>query len=49
MWNLKNDSDELIYRIESDSQTDNKLIVTKGERGKGINYELGLTDIHYYV
>ena len=38
MWNLKYDTNELIYKIEIDSQTENKLMVTKGERGeRGIN------------
>ena len=38
MWNLnKNDTNELIYKTETDSQTENKLIVAKGERRGGIN------------
>ena len=33
MWNLKNDTNELIYKTETDSQDlKNKLMVTKGER-----------------
>ena len=28
---LKNDTNELIYKIETDSQTENKLVI-KGER-----------------
>ena len=28
---------ELIYKTETDSQTENKLMVTKGERGGGKN------------
>ena len=31
MWNLKNSANELIYKTETDSQTENKLMVTKGE------------------
>ena len=38
MWNLKNDTNELIYKTEIDSQTENKLTVIKEERhGGGIN------------
>ena len=32
MESKKKDTDELIYKIEIDSQTENKHIVTKGER-----------------
>ena len=36
MWNLKkNDTNELIYKTEIDSQTENKLVVTKGRKGEG--------------
>ena len=36
MWNLKeNDTNELIYKTETLSDIENKLMVTKGERGKG--------------
>ena len=30
-WNLKNSTNELIYKTETDSQTENKLMVAKGE------------------
>ena len=33
MWNLKHGRNELIYKTETDSQTENKLKVTKGEAG----------------
>ena len=34
----KTDSNELIYKTETDSDLENKLMVTKGERmGRGIN------------
>ena len=36
MQNLKNSTNELIYKIETDSDIENTLIVTKGEGG-GIN------------
>ena len=32
MWNLKNDTNEIIYKTEMDSQTENKPMVTKGRR-----------------
>ena len=34
MWNLKNDTKELIYKTEIDWQTQNKLMVIKGEIGE---------------
>ena len=39
MWNLKkNDTNELIYKTETLTDKENKLMVTKGERwGEGIN------------
>ena len=35
MWNLKYDSNELIYKIETDSQTENRLVVAKEEGSRG--------------
>ena len=35
MWNLKYETNELIYETETDSQTENRLMVAKGERGWG--------------
>ena len=32
MWNLKNDTNELIYEIETFTDLENKFMVTKGER-----------------
>ena len=32
MWSLKYDTNELIYRRETDTDIENKLRVTKGER-----------------
>ena len=42
MWNLKNNANELIYKIETDSDIENNLTVTKGERRGRINYEYGI-------
>ena len=48
MWNLRNSANELIYKTETDSHIENKLMVTKGERGvEGYVRNLGLTDTHY--
>ena len=39
VWNLKEkDTNELLYQTETDSQTENKPMVTKGEEGE-INLE----------
>ena len=35
MWNLKYDTSELIYKTETDSQTQNRLVVAKGDWGGG--------------
>ena len=38
MWNLKNDTNELIYKTETDSQTSKtNLWLPKGKAGGGIN------------
>ena len=46
MWTLKNSTDELIYKTETDSDIENKLLVTKEKVGvgvgeAGINWEYG--------
>ena len=45
MWNLKYDTNELIYKTETDSLTDieNKPTGTKGENGQGRD-KLGVWD-----
>ena len=43
MWNLKHDTNELIYKTETDSDIENKLMVTKGERRVGRD-KLGVWD-----
>ena len=49
MWNLKNNTDESIYKAETDIE--NKFMVTKGERGWGEGQirSLGLADTNYYT
>ena len=34
MWNLKYDTNKLIYETEMDSQHRDRLVVDKGEKGK---------------
>ena len=47
MQNLKNDTDEIIYKTEIDSQTENKLMVTNGEISMvGEGDKLGVWDQH---
>ena len=47
----KNDTNEHIYKMETDSQTQKtNLWLPKEEgRGGGIHWEFGITDIHYYI
>ena len=35
VWNLKYDTDELIYETETDSKTENRLVAAKGEEEWG--------------
>ena len=35
MWTLKNNTNESIYKTETDSDIENKHMVTKGERERG--------------
>ena len=50
MWNLKKkDTNRLIYRSEVVIDVENNLLITRGEKGKGINWETG-TDIYtHYI
>ena len=43
MWSLKYDTNELIYKTETDSHIENRLVVAKGEGGWGRN-GLGVWD-----
>ena len=51
MWNLKYDTNEIIYETEIDSQTQKtNLQLPKGKGGgERINQELGLADTNYYI
>ena len=35
MWNLKYDTNELIYKTKTDSDIENKFMAIEGERGQG--------------
>ena len=49
MWNLiKNDTNELIYKTETEKDFENKLMVTKWEMsGVRINYQLEINKHNY--
>ena len=50
MWNLKNNTNELMYKAEANSDPENRLMVTKVEKGgEGQIRSLQLTDTHYYI
>ena len=50
MWNLKYNTNELIYKTEIRlTDVDNKLMVIRGERGEGYIGRLGLMYTHYYI
>ena len=48
MWNLKNDTNELIYETERLTDIEIRPVVAKGERGReGWTGSLGLADANY--
>ena len=50
MWHLKYGTNELTYKIETDSDIENRLVVAKGEReGVGWTGSLGLVDANDYT
>ena len=49
---LKYGTNEPVYKTEMDSQTENRLVVAKGERQRereGWAGSLGLADVNYYI
>ena len=43
MWNLKYETDELIYKAETHSDIENNLMVAKGEgSGEGLDWKFGV-------
>ena len=50
MWNLKYDTNELIYKTEADSQTQRTdLWLPRGRVPEGWSGSLGLADANYYI
>ena len=49
MWNLKYGANEPMYK--TDSQTEIRLVVAKGEVGRGEGWagSLGVVDANYYI
>ena len=44
MWNLKNNTNQLIYKTKADSQTENRLVIDKGEGVEGgMEWEFGIS------
>ena len=44
MWNPKYDTNELIFETETDSQTENRFVVAKGDGGGGgMDWEFGIS------
>ena len=44
MWNLKYGTDEPVYRTETDSDMESRLVVAKGtEGGNGMDCEFGVS------
>ena len=49
MWNLKYDTNELIYKTETDLQTWKTNLWLPKEKGGGKIKSFGLTYTHYYM
>ena len=51
MWNLKYDTNELIYKTETDSQTQRTVLwLSRGRWGwGGMDWKFGLADANYYI
>ena len=50
-WNLKYGTNEPIYKTETDSDIENRLVVVKvgGRGGRGMDGEFGLVDANYSI
>ena len=49
-WNLKYDTNEPIYEIETDSRIEDRLTVAKGEWDEGgKDWEFVISDVNYYI
>ena len=50
MWDLKTSTNKLIYKTETDTQTQKANIwLPKEKRGEGQTGSVGLTDAHYWT
>ena len=51
MWNLKTNTNELIFKTERLTDIENKLMVTKGKREEkeGLIRNMGLIGTNYYT
>ena len=51
MWNLRQDPNELLYKMETDSQTQRAdLWLPRGRRVRGgKEWELGFAEANYYI
>ena len=49
MWNLKYDTNELIYKTETDSQRTDLWLPRGRGMGEGWSGSLGLADANYYI
>ena len=50
MWNLKYGTTEPFYKTETDSQTENRLVVAKGENGgRRMDWGFGVSRCNYYI
>ena len=50
MWNLKYGTNEPIYKTETDTDIENRLMDARGEwGGSGMDWSLGLVDANYYI
>ena len=49
-WNLKYDTNEPIHEIETDSHIEDRLMIAKGQWGKGgKDWEFVISDVNYYI
>ena len=48
-WNIKYDTNEFIYKTETDSDIEKRLVVAKAGVGERWIGSLGLTDENYHI
>ena len=47
MWNLKYDTNEPIY--EAEIQTESNLMSAKEDRGRGVDWEFGISRLNRHI